>query len=234
MIHLQRGGNIIFQNRDHAAYELGKELLKRHLVNPIVLGIPRGGVPMARNIARELNSEFDILLVHKIGHPNHPEFAVGAVNEMGEYFIGDGGKQLGLTEADLKEAAQVELKELVRRRQFYSPGRAAFDAHNLLNLQNRSVIIVDDGIATGATMLAAVRSLRGSGASEIIVAVPVISREALKRFKAEGGIEVVYLKVPPVFYAVSQFYEEFPQVQDQDVISALSQTFVDRAHWPTR
>jgi predicted phosphoribosyltransferase len=210
-------GPIVFKNRLEAAKQLSESLKDFRGHRPLVLGVPRGAVPMAALIARELGGDLDIVLVHKVGHPDHPEFAVGSVTEEGDVLLGEGARRLGMSEQDLEEQALAEIRELRRRRNLFTPGRGA------IAVQGRVVIIVDDGIATGATMTAAVRSLKEKQAARIIVATPVATAEAVERLRLEGA-EVRVLSLPRVFYAVSQFYDEFAQVEDDEVVEVLNRT----------
>jgi predicted phosphoribosyltransferase len=139
---------------------------------------------------------------------------VGSVTEDGDVILGEGARRNGLTEQDLQEAAVREIKELRRRRTLFTPGRGP------LSVKGRVAIIVDDGIATGATMTAAIRSLKEKQSAQIIVATPVASVDAVERLKREGA-EVIALSIPRVFFAVSQFYEDFSQVEDDEVADSL-------------
>jgi predicted phosphoribosyltransferase len=214
-------GPLFFRDRIDGAIQLAAMLktrikgdVEKAAKPPLVLGVPRGAVPMAERVARELGAELDIILVHKVGHPDHSEYAVGSVTEEGDLYLGEGAKRQGLTEQDLEEHALREIRELKRRRELFTPGRGP------VSVAGRLVIVVDDGIATGATMTAAVRSLKEKQAARIIVATPVASMDAVDRLKLEG-VEVVVLSVPRIFFAVSQFYEDFTQVEDEEVAAIL-------------
>ena len=206
---------MIFRDRDQAARLLEQRLSRFHGARPVVLGVPRGAVPMAKIIADALDGDLDIVLVHKVGYPGHPEFALGSVTEEGGVYLGMGAESAGLDENDIADSARIEIAKLAAKRQLFTPHRRPVE------VGGRIVIIVDDGIATGATMTAAVRSVREKGAASVIVATPVASNDAIRRLEAEGA-EVVSVLVPEVFFAVSQFYEDFAQVEDEEVIQALS------------
>ena len=204
-----------FSDRLQAA-ELLAERLKPELGGhgALVLGVPRGAVPMARAIADSVGGELDIVLVHKFGHPHHPEFALGSVTEEGGVYLGMGAERMGFGEEEIGDAARREILRLREKRRLLTPGRASVD------VSDRIVVIVDDGIATGATMTAAVRSVKDKGASRVIVAAPVASSDAVSRLTSEGA-DVVTLSVPEPFFAVSEFYDDFAQVEDDEVIDAL-------------
>jgi predicted phosphoribosyltransferase len=219
-------GPLVFRDR-MAAAELLAERLQRRLEacspheraeRPLVLGVPRGAVPMANAVAQKIGGDLDIVLVHKVGCPGHEEFAVGSVTEDGDVFLGEGAKRLGLSEPDLEKSALREIEELRRRRNLFTPGRGPVEP------KGRVVVIVDDGIATGATMTAAVRSLKERQPARIIVATPVASADAVERLTREGA-EVIVLSVPQVFFSVSQFYDDFAQVEDEEVATVLRAAF---------
>lgn len=205
---------LVFRNREEAGHELAKVLSRFQLDNPLVLGIPRGAVPMAKVVAEELGGELDVILVHKVGFPGHPEFAIGSVTEEGDILLGAGARRHGFSLQDIEEQAMREIRELHRKRVMFTPHRRPVD------VEGRDVIVVDDGIATGSTMSAAVRSLMQREAGRVVVATPVASKEAVDRLEDEGA-EVVSLLVPESFFAVGQFYEDFSQVSDEEVTKAL-------------
>lgn len=207
---------MIFQNRMSAAEQLAQKLLDYHLEKPLVLGIPRGAVPMAALIAERLHGDLDVVLVHKFSPPWQPELAIGSVTEDGRVLLGRIGERIGLPAKEVEHAAQDQIRRLQEKRQLYTPYRS------LLEVAGRAVVIVDDGIATGATMLAAIEFLRAKGAARLIVAAPVASNEAATALSDEEGVETCFLDTPADFFAVSQFYDSFPQVEDEDVIAALA------------
>lgn len=202
--------NETFTNRTSAAQLLADHLEDLRHLNPVVLGIPRGAVPMTKIIADRLDAEMDVVLVKKIGHPRHPEFALGSVTEDGDVILGSGALQYGMIEEDLSEQAKTIAVRLQETRAHYRNHAPA------VSLRDRNVVIVDDGIATGATMTAAVEFVRRARARQIIVATPVASSQAVERLEAEG-VEVRVLKVPETFGAVGYYYENFAQVSDAEI-----------------
>ncbi|MGK5086472.1 phosphoribosyltransferase family protein [Bdellovibrionota bacterium FG-2] len=206
---------MIFSNRENAARLLVHKLNKFRNKQPIVLAIPRGAVPMGKLIADELRCDFDVVLVRKIGAPDNPEFAIGAVSEFGNTYLSEARDLYGYSDEYLQRAVAQEMKTIKKRRAWYTPMRQP------VSPSGRTVIIIDDGIATGATMLAAVRSVRNQKAKCIIVAAPVASQEAAKMLGKEAD-EVIFLDVPRNLRAISQFYEEFPEVSDEEVAMILS------------
>jgi putative phosphoribosyl transferase len=203
-----------FHNREHAADELANRLGDLKSQMPLILGIPRGAMKMAKIISERLAGDLDLLLVHKVGHPAHPEFGIASVTEEGDIYSGERFGQMGLSESDLRRLADEEIRKLREKREMYTPGRRAIDP------VRRTCVIVDDGIATGVTMLAAVRSLKAKGAGRVIVAAPVASKEAVRNLEKEGA-DVRAVFVPEVFYAVGLFYHEFDQVSDEEVIDIM-------------
>jgi putative phosphoribosyl transferase len=206
---------MIFRDRENAAQLLAEKMTADYKnKNPLVLGIPRGAVPMAKIIADALGGELDIVLVHKLSHPDQPELAIGAVDENGNAFISDWAADLD--EAYLEAEKKRQLEVLRRRRAAYTPHRAPIDP------KGRIVIVVDDGIATGSTMVAALRALRGKKPKKLIGAVAVASPEGARAMSRECD-RVVCLSVPAHFYAVGQFFDDFAQVTDEDVMKILRQ-----------
>ena len=211
--------NIVFRDREQAARLLAERLerfaLGRTEDRPLVLGVPRGAVPMAKVIADHLHGDLDLVLVHKFSRPRDPEFALGSVTEDGDVYLGRGAASHDVTEAEIGDAAGYAIAKLQAKRRLYTPHR------RLIEIAGRNVILVDDGIATGATMISAIKAARDADARRIIVATPVASNEAIALLAREGA-EVEVLHVPERLFSVSQFYEDFSQVSDADVIHALS------------
>jgi predicted phosphoribosyltransferase len=202
-----------FKNREHAAHLLVDRLSPFYKnKNPLVLGIPRGAVPMAGIIADALGGELDVVLVRKLGHPLQPELAIGAIDENGNVFLSDYAFEIEPEYLDLEKNRQLEV--LQRRRAQYTPQRRPIDAHD------RIVIVVDDGIATGSTMTAALRAVRAQKPKKLISAAAVASPDAARAIFREADA-IVCMKVPADFQAVGQFFDDFSQVSDQDVIAAL-------------
>jgi len=204
-----------FKSRIQAAQSLAEALEKYRGSHPLVLAIPRGGIPLGKVIADQLEGDLDVVLVHKIGAPENPEFAVGSVSEFGTLYISEAARLYGIPLESLEQTAQSELEKLKRRRESYSPIRPP------INPEGRVAILVDDGIATGATMLAAVRAIRSKMPHRIVVASPVVSPEAANTLRQEAD-EVITLAIPEHFFSISQFYEEFPQVSDEEVLHILA------------
>lgn len=202
---------MMFENRLDAARRLAEALSAHAGSRPLVLAIPRGAVPMGAALAEALDGELDVVLVHKLGSRWNAEYAVGAIDESGWSFVSDPGEA---EEAWLEEERARRLAGLRERRQLYSPGRPPVDAHG------RTVIIVDDGLATGATMRAAIRAARARQAAEVVVAVPIAAAETVEEMRSEAD-SVVCLETPSPFWAVGQGYKDFNQVSDEEVIAAL-------------
>lgn len=180
----------------------------------LVLGIPRGGVIVAAEVARLLALDLDIVVVRKIGAPNDPEYAVGAVDENGAII----GGAYAEDDAYLMRAAAAAREEIGRRMEVYRGDRAR------PRVAGRDVAVVDDGIATGLTVQAAVRSLRARGATRVIVAAPVASAEAARELAGVAD-DVIVLDIPDAFGAVGAFYRDFAQTADAEVVAALREAW---------
>ncbi|HEY7716508.1 MAG TPA: phosphoribosyltransferase family protein [Candidatus Binatia bacterium] len=203
-----------FSNRDHAANLLVERL--RPLCKdkrPVVLGVPRGAVPMAKVIADGLSGELDVVLVHKLSHPEQPELAIGAIDENGNALLSEWAADLNPGYLELEKNRQLAL--LRERRAKYTPSRAPIEPHG------RVVIVVDDGIATGSTMIAALRAVRAHEPQKLICAVAVASQEAARAMLRECD-DMVCLSIPADFHAVGQFFDDFGQVTDEDVVEILT------------
>lgn len=204
----------MFQDRSEAAELLARALMKWRGNHALVVAIPRGAVPMGRIIAERLEGDLDVVLTRKLGAPGNPEFAIGAVDETGWTYLADYAESAGATSDYVAREVAAQMETMRRRRAQYTPARAPLDP------AGRVVIAVDDGLATGATMLAALHALRAKQPQRLICAVPVASHEALEKVRAQAD-EVVCLETPAFFYAVGQFYREFGQVSDEEVVSLL-------------
>jgi predicted phosphoribosyltransferase len=207
---------MIFQNRQDAGRQLA-ERLARHQgeKNLLVLGIPRGGVVVAAEIARALNAPLDVFLAHKIGAPENPEFAIGAVTSTGEVWLDDETiDNLKINRAEITREVEQECAEMARRASLYRGTRAP------LEVKDNIVVVADDGIATGSTMLAAMRALRRLQPARLIAAIPVGPGETIAALRDECD-EVIVLATPVPFWAVGRFYTQFDQTQDDQVIRLL-------------
>jgi putative phosphoribosyl transferase len=208
---------MIFDNRHHAATLLAERLHEYRSKHPLVLAIPRGALPMGKIIADALGGELDVVLTRKLRAPGNPEYAIGAIDETGWATISEYATAAGATPDYIEQEKQTQLEVIKRRRQQYTPIRAPADPHG------RIVIVVDDGLATGATMIAALNALRARKPKTLICAVPVAHPDTLDKV-AQYADDIICLHSPNNFYAVGQFYREFPQVEDEEVIEILQST----------
>jgi putative phosphoribosyl transferase len=205
-----------FRNRAQAGKALADAVARRKPVPPLlVLALPRGGVPVAFEVARRLDAPLDVLVVRKIGMPGQPELAIGAIAAGGVMVRNDMLPRHLVNEEAFGRLASREMAELQRREEVYRAGQAP------LQLRGAHVVLVDDGLATGSTMRAAVAAVRKSGAHLVMVAAPVASMEA-QAMVAEVADECVFLIVPPWLGAVGEFYEQFDQVTDAEVTGLLA------------
>ena len=203
-----------FRNREHAARLLVERLRTNQFKHPLVLGVPRGAVPMAKIIAAGLDGELDIVLVRKISHPDQAELAIGAIDELGNVFMSDWARDVDPVYLEAEKKHQLEV--LRRRRALYTPARDSVDP------KGRIVIVVDDGIATGSTMTAALRAVRVRKPKKLIGAVAVASPEAARAMLRECDT-MVCLNGPRSFYAVGEVFDDFSQVTDAQVVELLRQ-----------
>lgn len=195
----------------------------RHLGrrDPVVLGLPRGGVPVAYEVAQALGAPLDVIVVRKLGVPYHPELGFGAIGEGGVRVISEEiVRRAGVGEKDLVAVERAEAAELVRRAHAYREGRPR------LPLEGRAVVVVDDGVATGATARAACQVVRAQGAAYVVLAVPVAPPDAAARLR-EDADEVVCLSAPVLFSAVGEWYRDFSQTSDEEVVALLARASAD-------
>lgn len=208
---------MLFADRVEAGLLLAERLATMNLADPLVLALPRGGVPVGAEIAKRLAAPLDVVFVRKLGAPDEPELAIGAIADgpSPEIVLNAGLVQvLGLSEEYVTAQAARELAAIEQRRREYEGLRSSVDP------ANRAVIVVDDGVATGMTMQAALRSVRRQHPSRLIAAAPVASREAAAMLKREAD-DVVCLSTPRRFGSVGSFYRTFSQVSDEDVARLL-------------
>lgn len=205
----------MFIDRQDAARRLADALEPLRGKKPLVLAIPRGAVPMAKIIAEALDGDLDVVLVRKLGAPGNPEFAVGAIDEAGKIHLGPHASQAGADADYIAAESQRQLALIRERRRRYSAGRAPLDP------AGRTVVVVDDGLATGATMHAALKAVRAGKPDRLICALPVAAPDSLRREVSGFADEIVCLATPEDFYAVGQFYRYFPPVSDEEVAAML-------------
>ena len=206
-----------FQDRRDAGQQLAERLEPYRQARPVVFAIPRGGVPVGAEVARGLNAELDVVVARKLGAPFQAELALGAVTSDGERFLNDEIiSQLGVDDAYLDQVTREQGDEARRREQRFRGGRPP------AAVEGRTVLLVDDGLATGATMRVAARSLRKRAPGRLVVAVPVGSQEACAALR-EDADDVICLAQPEPFYAIGLHYQSFEQVDDAEVIALLQQ-----------
>jgi putative phosphoribosyl transferase len=208
-----------FADRSEAGRRLAERLLHLAGERPVVLALPRGGVPVGLEVAKALGAPLDLVLVRKIGAPFQPELAVGAVVDgsrpetvLNEEIV----RECGMSEQDLERETERLLAEIERRRALYLGGRARAP------IEGRTAIVVDDGIATGATMRAALHATRRAGPKRLVLATPVAPPDTIERLRPEAD-EVVCLATPELFLAIGSFYRDFRQVRDEEVVELLRQ-----------
>jgi putative phosphoribosyl transferase len=208
---------MLFPNRTDAGRKLAGALTKYKRRHPVVLALPRGGVPVAAEVATELGAPLDLVLVRKIGVPTQPELAMGAVTDGGQPMVVRNSeivKLCGVSEGEFEAVCKEELAEIERRRRRYVGDRPRAEVKGQL------AIIVDDGIATGATTLAAIQAVRSRKPRELVLAVPVAPLDTVKKLHAEVDA-IVCLDAPEELGAIGYFYNDFHQVGDEEVIATL-------------
>ena len=205
-----------FRDRSDAGRQLAQRLSYLDLPDPLVLGLPRGGIPVAAEVARVLGAALDVFVARKIGAPGHEEFGIGAVAEGSEELVlTDFAVLLGLDHAELRALADRERVEVERRVRFYRGER------ELPDIKGRDIVLVDDGLATGVTAEAALRSLRRRGPGRLILAAPVCAPDSAARLRPFAD-DVVCVTEPPVLVAVGRWYDDFRQTTDAEVLQHLS------------
>lgn len=218
------GGPMMFEDRVDAGKKLATRL--NHLKNEslVVLGLPRGGVPVAYQVARELDAPLDVIVVRKLGVPFQPELAMGSIGEGGvlirnSEILG----RTGVSEREFSAVEEKERNELDRRVHRFRANRPRID------LEGRTAVIIDDGIATGSTALAACQVARAQGAARVVLAVPVAPPDWKTRFDGYAD-ELISLETPEPFWAIGQFYDNFNQTSDDEVLSYLQRSYLQRSH----
>ncbi|ARV60293.1 phosphoribosyl transferase [Nostocales cyanobacterium HT-58-2] len=209
---------MLFENRKEAGQFLAKKLAAyANRPDVLVLALPRGGVPVAFEVAKALNAPLDVFVVRKLGVPEQKELAMGAIASGGVRVLNEQiVRSLGISQAEINQVAQKEQQELERRERLYRGDRP------VPKLNGRTVILVDDGLATGATMRAAVEALQRHRPAKIIIAVPVCASETCKEFVGKVD-EVVCAAIPNPFYSVGLWYVDFPQTTDEEVRDLIQQ-----------
>jgi len=208
-----------FANRTEAGRELAALLAARDYPDPVVLALPRGGVPVGLEIVRRLRAPMDLVMVRKLGVPYQPELAAGAVvnGDHPQTVVNeDVAAHAGLGAADLRQMANEQLREIRRRREIYLKGRAQ------VPVEGRTAIVVDDGIATGATTRAALLGVRLRGPAKLVLAVPVAPADTLEKLRPDVD-DLVCVETPSFFYAIGAHYVDFTQVRDDEVVRMLDE-----------
>jgi putative phosphoribosyl transferase len=211
--------DLSFRDRADAGRQLVPHLQTYAAQNPVVLALPRGGVPVAFEVAKALRAPLDLIFVRKIGAPGHAEYGLGAVVDGAHPQVVLNEEALGLVNVPpgyIEEETQRQLQEIERRRQHYLAGRPPVD------VEGRVAIVVDDGIATGGTVRAALKGLALANPAKLILAVPVAPRDTIERLRAEAD-EVICLMTPEPFYAVGEHYDDFTQTSDREVTTLLDE-----------
>lgn len=212
------GAAALFDDRRDAGRQLAAAAHGYAVEDPLVLALPRGGVPVAYEVAKALAAPMDLLFVRKIGAPGHPEYGIGAVvdGDNPQVVLSEMVDQLGIPAAYVEQQKRRELEEIERRRRAYLGDREP------LAIKGRTVMVVDDGIATGGTVRASLRALRSAEAGRLILAVPVAAGDTIESLRSEAD-EILCLATPDPFYAVGMHYRDFDQTSDEEVVRLLAQ-----------
>jgi putative phosphoribosyl transferase len=212
--------DLSFRDRAEAGRQLAHQLMTHAGQNPVILALPRGGVPVAFEVARALRAPLDLVFVRKIGAPGHAEFGLGAVVDGAHPQVvlnDDALDRVRVPPGYIKEETQRQLQEIERRREHYLAGRRPVD------LAGRVAIVVDDGIATGGTVRAALKGLSRARPARLVLAVPVAPADTIERLRTEAD-EVICLMTPEPFYAVGEHYDDFRQTSDREVTTLLDES----------
>lgn len=220
-IKLVRDENTMFLNRFKAGYQLAENLKSYQAENPIILALPRGGVSIGYEVAQVLNAPLYVFVVRKIGTPWNPELGIGAVASGVQILDRESLHKLGIEASELEEIIEQEQQEVKRRQKLYGQDE------DFPNIKGKTVILVDDGIATGITTRAAIQAIKHLKPSKLVLAVPVGPRETVNSLSKLVD-DLICLEMPVDFYAVSAFYLSFPQVSDEEVISLLKKAKEER------
>ncbi|WP_440988425.1 phosphoribosyltransferase [Haloarchaeobius baliensis] len=207
----------MFADRTDAGRRLGELLVEQQVTGDVVLAVPRGGLPVGRAVADALDVPLDVIAAKKLGAPGNPELAIGAVSSDGTVWLNDDlVADLGVSQAYVDEETDRQLDVARAKVETYREGRPPLDLDGL------TAIVVDDGVATGATTIACIRGARAAGAERVVLAVPVGPPDTVAELGAEAD-EVVCLRSPTGFYAVGQFYDSFAQVSDEEAMTYLDE-----------
>lgn len=205
---------MLFENRIDAGRQLAKALSAYREQKPLILAIPRGGVPLGKVVADALGGDLDVVLVRKLGAPLNPEFAIGSIGESGKLFVADYAERAGADSRYIAEEADRQMATIRRRRAQYDSVKKS------IVIPGRTVILVDDGLATGSTMSAALQEVHSHKPKKVVCAVPVASTDGVMRVR-DLCDDLVCLSVESEFSGVGQFYRSFDQVEDEEVLTML-------------